>query len=76
LKVPKAKREISLRVVENNRAKSCLDFRIQAVKQLMAYQPNIVVVDKLQKKAEVADVAIPSDNKIKKEHKKLKNAKR
>ena len=37
----------------------------------MANQPDIVVVDKLQKKAVLTDVAIPSDSNIKKkEHEK------
>lgn len=38
----------------------------------MANQPDIVVVDKLQGKAVVVDIAIPSDGNIrKKEHEKL-----
>uniref|UniRef100_A0A096M1X3 Uncharacterized protein n=1 Tax=Poecilia formosa TaxID=48698 RepID=A0A096M1X3_POEFO len=40
--------------------------------KVMANQPDIVVVDKEQRKAVVVDVAIPSDHNIrKKEHEKL-----
>ncbi|KAI3377775.1 hypothetical protein L3Q82_008918 [Scortum barcoo] len=53
-------------------AKILWDFQIQMDKQVMANQPDIVVVDKEQKRAVVIDVAIPSDNRIrKKEHEKL-----
>ena len=38
----------------------------------MSNQPDIMLIDKQQKKAVVIDVAIPSDNHIrKKEHEKL-----
>jgi len=53
-------------------AKILWDFQIQTDKQVMANQPDIVVVNKLQKKAVVIDIAIPIDSNInKKENKKL-----
>jgi len=62
--------EIPPKVVENDRAKILWDFQIQTDKQVMANEPGIVVADKLQKKAVMIDVAIPSDSNIKKkEHK-------
>jgi len=58
--------------VEKNRAEILCDFQIQTDKQVMANQSDIVVVNKLQKKAVVMDVAIPSDRNIEEEkHKKL-----
>ena len=51
---------------ENGRADSLWDFMIQTNTLVMANQPAIVVVYKLQKKAVVIDVAIPSDSNIKK----------
>ena len=49
------------------------DFQIQTDKLVMANQPDIVLINKQQKKAVVIDVAIPSDSNIrKKEHEKLK----
>ena len=45
---------------------------IQTDKPMMADQPEQVVVDKLQKKAEVIDVTIPSNSDFKKKvHKKI-----
>jgi len=62
------------KVVKNDRAKIIWHFQIQTDKQLIVNQTDIVVIDKLQEKAVVLDVAIPGNNKIKKkEHKKLKN---
>jgi len=66
LEVPRSKWEISPKVVEKDRTKILWDFQIQTDKQVMANQPDIVVCDKLQKKAVVIDVAAPSDNNIKK----------
>ena len=51
---------------ENDRADSLWDFMIQTNTLVMANQPVIVVVYKLQKKAVVVDVAIPSDSNTKK----------
>ena len=43
----------------------------------MANQTDIVVVDKLQKKAAIIDIATPNDSKMKrKEHKKRKKCQR
>ncbi|KAF7642383.1 hypothetical protein LDENG_00258740, partial [Lucifuga dentata] len=48
------------------------DFKFQTDKQLLANQPDTVVVDKEQKRAVVTDVAVPVDSNIrKKEHKKI-----
>jgi len=52
--------------VENDRADSLWDFMIQTNKLVMATQPVNVVVYKLQRKAVVIDVAVPSDSNIKK----------
>ena len=46
------------------RAKILWDFHIQTDKMVMANQPDIVVVDKVQRKAVVVDIAIRSDNNI------------
>ncbi|XP_078791071.1 uncharacterized protein LOC111949134 [Oryzias latipes] len=59
-------------VVENERAKILWDFQIQTDRMGTANQPDIVEVDKEQRKAIVVDVAVPSDGNIrKKEHEKL-----
>ena len=59
-------------IVENDRVKILWDFQIQIDKQVMANQLDIMVADKLQKKAVVVDVAISSDSNIKKkEHEKF-----
>ncbi|XP_054913489.1 uncharacterized protein LOC129377515 [Poeciliopsis prolifica] len=72
LETPRSKWETPPKVVENARAKILWDFQIQTDKMVMANQPDIVVVDKHQRKAVVVDVAIPSDCNIrKKEHEKL-----
>ena len=46
--------------------KTLWDFQIQTNKQLMVNQPDIVVVERLQKKAEVIDVVVSTDSNIKK----------
>ena len=61
MEVPQSKWEIPLKVRENNRAEVLWDFQIQTDKQVMANHTDIVVIDKLQKKVVVIDVAIPSD---------------
>uniref|UniRef100_A0A087XGF1 Reverse transcriptase zinc-binding domain-containing protein n=2 Tax=Poecilia formosa TaxID=48698 RepID=A0A087XGF1_POEFO len=72
LEAPRSKWGTPPKVVENDRAKILWDFQIQTDKMVMANQPDIVVVDKEQRKAVVVDVAIPSDHNIrKKEHEKL-----
>uniref|UniRef100_A0A3B5PPD0 Reverse transcriptase domain-containing protein n=1 Tax=Xiphophorus maculatus TaxID=8083 RepID=A0A3B5PPD0_XIPMA len=72
LETPGSKWETPPKVAENARAKILWDFQIQTDKMVMANQPDIVVVDKQQRKAVVIDVAIPSDCNIrKKEHEKL-----
>ncbi len=73
LKVLRSRWKTSPKVVENDRAKILWDFQIQTDKMAIANQPDIVVVDKQRKTAVVIEVAIPSDNNIKKkEHEKLK----
>lgn len=47
------------KLVENNRANILRDFKFRTVKQLLASQPDIVVVDKEQKRAATTDEAIP-----------------
>ncbi|CAK6950273.1 uncharacterized protein LOC127616771 [Scomber scombrus] len=60
------------KVAEKNRAKILWDFPIHTGKLVMANQPDILLMDKQQKKAVVIDVVIPSDNSIrKKEQEKL-----
>ncbi|KAF7640661.1 hypothetical protein LDENG_00024680, partial [Lucifuga dentata] len=62
------------KVVENGRAKVLWDFKFQTNKQLLANQPDMVVIDKQQKRAVVIDVAVavPADSNIrKKEHEKI-----
>lgn len=49
-------------MVENERARVLLDFRIQTDNQLPANQPDIVVVNKKQKTAFVIDMAILADS--------------
>ncbi len=72
LEVPRLRWKTPPKVVENDRARILLDFQIQTDKMVIANQPDIVVVDKQQKKAAVINVAIPSDSNIrKKEHEKL-----
>lgn len=62
------------KLVENNRANILRDFKFRTVKQLVASHPDIVVVDKEQKRAAAADKAIPSDsNNIGEEHKRSGN---
>lgn len=52
--------------MENDRAKILWDFQIQADKQVMANQPDIVVMDKVDKSAVVIDVAVHKDSNIRK----------
>lgn len=49
-------------MVENERARVLLDFRIQTDNQLPANQPDIVVINKKKKTAVVIDVAILADS--------------
>jgi len=54
-------------MVKNDRTKVLWYFQIQTEHLVMANQPDIVVVDKLQKKKVVViDVNISSDNNIRK----------
>ncbi|KAF7641260.1 hypothetical protein LDENG_00287520 [Lucifuga dentata] len=69
LEVLKSKWETPPKVVENSRAKVLWDFKFQTDQQLLANQPDMVVVDKEQKRALVIDVVVPADSNIrKKEH--------
>ncbi len=57
------------KVVENDRAKILQDFQILTDKLAMAHLPDIVFIDKKQKRAMVIDLMIPGDSNIrKKEH--------
>lgn len=58
----------SPKVVENNWAKTLCDFRFQTDKQMLANQPDIVVVDKDPRTAVVINVAIPTGIKNGKKH--------
>ena len=72
LETPRSKWETPPKVIENDRAKILWDFQIQTDRMVMANQPDIVVIDKEQRKAVVVDIAIPSDCNIrKKEHEKV-----
>ncbi len=50
-------------MVRNDQAKIIWDFQMQKDKMVVTNQPDIVIVDKQQKKAVVIDVAISSDCK-------------
>ena len=51
-------------MVEIDRPKLLRDFQIQTEKLVIANQPDITVVDKLERKAVVIDAVIPSDINI------------
>ncbi|XP_051914448.1 uncharacterized protein LOC127596235 [Hippocampus zosterae] len=55
LETPRSKWETPPKVVENDRAKILWDFQIQTDKMVMANQPDIVIIDKGQRKAVVVD---------------------
>lgn len=55
-------------MVENNWAKTLCDFKFQTGKQMLANQPDIVVVDKDQRTAVVMNAAIPTGSKNGKKH--------
>lgn len=65
LEVPQSEWEIPPRVVQNDTTEKHPD----PVKLVMANQPHTVLVDKLQKKTVVGDVAVPTRMR---EHEKLK----
>lgn len=46
LEVPKSKWETALKVIENGRAKILWDFKLQADKQVLANQSDMVVFNK------------------------------
>ena len=72
LETPRSKWETPPKVVENEPGKILWDFQIQTDRKVMANQPDIMVVDKEQRKAVVVDVAVPSDGNIRrKKHEKL-----
>jgi len=69
---PKSKWETPPNVVKNGRYKILWDFHIQTNKHVITNQLDILMGNKLQRRAVVMNVAIPSDSNIqKKEHKKL-----
>ena len=51
-------------VMENDKAKILWDFMIQCDKMIEHRKPDIVLVDKVQQKCLVIDVACPGDNRI------------
>lgn len=61
LEVPRSKWKTPPKVIENDQVRILWNFQM-----VMANQPDIVVVDKQQKKAVVIDVAILSDTDIRK----------
>ena len=74
LEVPGSKWATLPNVIENDQAKSLWDFQIQTDNMMMANQPDILVVDKRDKKAGVVDVTIPRDSDIRKRNmKSLRN---
>ena len=59
-------------VVENDKFKILWDFTIQTDHIISARRPDIVVIDKQEKKCQIIDVAIPVDGRIdKKEEEKI-----
>ena len=52
------------KVNENDRAKILWDFYIRTDKHVLANQPDIVVVDKENKRATIIDIAVPNDYNI------------
>ena len=59
-------------VMENDKAKILWDFMIQCDKMIEHRKPDIVLVDKVQQKCLIIDVACPGDNRIaEKEEEKL-----
>ncbi|XP_061895633.1 prominin-1-A-like [Entelurus aequoreus] len=58
IEVPKSQWAIPQKVGKNNRAKDLWDFSFQTDKKLLANQPDIVVVDKEQKRVVVIDVCL------------------
>lgn len=57
LETPTSHFETPSKVVENDQVKTLWDFQIQTDRMVMANQADIVVVDKEQRKAQVADLA-------------------
>ena len=66
LEVSESKCELPPKVVENDWAKILWDFQIQTDKQVRTNQLDIVVVDKLQKKAAVIDAEEEGYKKLEK----------
>ena len=64
LETPKNWWEIPNKATENSKAKLLWDFYIQTDKQVLANQPDIVIIDKDKKQATIIDIAIPNDYNI------------
>ena len=64
LSQPKNWWEVPDKVNENNHVKILWDFYIHTDKHVLANQPDIVVVDKGNKRATIIDIAVPSDYNI------------
>ena len=76
LEVPSSKWKTPPKVVEIDQAKNLWGFLIPTDKLVVANQPDIVLIDKQQRKAAVIDVTIPCDSNIKKKNRRsLKNIK-
>lgn len=72
--VPSSKRDVTLKVLENDFAKIQGDFQIQADIHAVAIQPGIVVISKGQKRVVVVGMAIPSDGNIKRKIRNFRNS--
>lgn len=64
LETPKNWWETPNKAIENSKAKILWDFYIQTDKQVLANQPDIVIIDKDKKQATIIDIAIPNDYNI------------
>jgi Uma2 family endonuclease len=56
-------------VTENDKVKLLWDFDIQTDRVIQARRPDIVVVEKENKKTWIIDVAVPADRRIEKDRK-------
>lgn len=68
LEVPRSNLDISPIVVENDRAEILWDFQMQTHKEVMVNLLDIVVLDKVDKKAVVTDMTTPNDSNIRKKN--------
>ena len=66
LEVPILEWKTPPKVVENDWARILWDLQIQTDKLVLANQPDIMLIEKEQRKAVLIDVAIPCDSNIRK----------